>query len=603
MKTWQATLYASSIILALTFGAAAQEEATFNAPETPEVVPGEYIVKYEEGAEMGLAASALEDQGITVIDTLPLIGAQVVRIDASADALSLQAQAASLPGVEYIEPVYRVFALIDPSDTQYGQQWGFPKIKANLAWDELNDANQVVVAVIDTGVDYNHPDLTGNLWKNPFEIPANNTDDDNNGVIDDVFGANFVNPTTSGDPFDDNKHGTHVSGTIGAVTNNGAGVAGTSWKVKIMGLKFLAANGSGTTVGAIRAIEYGIKMEADIMNNSWGGGGFSQALADAIGKANDAGILFVAAAGNNNIDNDVTPFYPAGYNVANVVSVMATDQNDAKANFSHRGATSVDLAAPGVAILSTTPGNTFSTFNGTSMATPHVSGAAALLEAQDSTRDAAALKKLLMDTVDVIPALSGTSVTGGRLNLAKALEVGRVPGDPCVGGHARIAYNEFFWSSNLAFNTNSNILSVDFKLPAPMIIDISVDGSGRRVSGLGKTTFRTGVYDQPPANVMWTGSYRRGSFTANETNQTISSSFAIPMAAGNHTIYWKLWLTGEKIALDSGTLTVRAFPCSAGGKLVLSTAMEDSETIDPEAAAARETTREDEAGDSVTTVD
>src|SRR5690606_1467341 len=222
-----------------------------------------------------------------------------------------------------------------------------------------------------------HPDLAANMWTNTGEVPGNGIDDDGNGVADDVHGANFVPTVATGDPMDDNGHGTHVAGTIGAVTNNHLGVAGVNWETRIMALKFLSASGSGTTAGAIRAIEYAIANGANIMNNSWGGGGFSRALEDAIREAHDAGILFVAAAGNSSQNNDTNPFYPASYDVPNVMSVMATDQDDDKAGCSHFGLASVGLGAPGVGILSTTPGGSFDSFNGTSMASPHVAGAAA----------------------------------------------------------------------------------------------------------------------------------------------------------------------------------------------------------------------------------
>lgn len=173
------------------------------------------------------------------------------------------------------------------------------------------DSANLVVAVINTGVDYRHPDLAANMWTNPGEIPANGIDDDGNGATDDVCGANFVDAAVTGNPMDDNRHGTHVAGTIGAVTNNALGVSGVNWTTQIMALKSLSGSGGGTTAGAIRAIDYGIKMDVDIMNNSWGGGGFSRALEDAIRAADAEGILFVAAAGNSNSDNDANPHYPS----------------------------------------------------------------------------------------------------------------------------------------------------------------------------------------------------------------------------------------------------------------------------------------------------
>ena len=215
----------------------------------------------------------------------------------------------------------------------------------------------VLVGVIDTGVDYNHPDLAANIWTNPGEIAGNGIDDDGNGYIDDVHGYDFVN--NDGDPMDDNGHGTHFSGTIGGVGNNGIGVAGVNWNVKIMALKFLDSGGSGSTANAVAGVQYATMMGVDVTSNSWGGGGFSQALYDAIDAAGAANIAFVAAAGNNGANNDTSPAYPAAYDLPNIISVAATDDNDELASFSNYGAASVDLGAPGVDILSTLPGNQY----------------------------------------------------------------------------------------------------------------------------------------------------------------------------------------------------------------------------------------------------
>lgn len=331
--------------------------------------------------------------------------------------------------VLYAEPNYVVTAAAVPNDPRFAELYGLDNngqtggtsdadIDAPEAWD-TQTGTDVVVAVIDTGLDYNHEDIVGNVWTNPGEIANNGIDDDNNGYIDDVMGWDFVNGDN--DPFDDNNHGTHVSGTIAAVGNNAIGVAGVNWSARIMPLKFLSARGSGTTADAISALDYAVMMGARISNNSWGGGAFSQALYDTILAAQNAGHLFVAAAGNNGVDTDITPSYPASYDLDNIVSVAATDNNDLLATFSNFGAVSVDLGAPGVAILSTTPANTYSSFSGTSMASPHVAGVAALLLAEDPSLDVMGLKAVLMDNVDPIAALAGLTVTGGRLNAANSL--------------------------------------------------------------------------------------------------------------------------------------------------------------------------------------
>jgi PKD repeat protein len=299
-------------------------------------------------------------------------------------------------------------------------------IDAPEAWDiETGNSNDVVIAVIDTGVDYDHEDLAANMWLNEHELNGVvGVDDDGNGYIDDIKGWDFF--SDDNDPDDENGHGTHCSGTIAAEGNNGRGVVGVSWNAKIMPLRFLGPDG-GSTSDAILAIEYATMMGVDIMSNSWGGGGYSVALEDAISAANDAGILFVAAAGNAGTDNDVYPHYPSSYNVPNVISVAATDSFDNLAYFSNYGLISVDLGAPGVSIYSTLPGNSYGSYSGTSMATPHVAGAVALIKAQYPELSSDRIKARLLGSVDTIPSLSGKTVTGGRLNAYNALEPDNTP--------------------------------------------------------------------------------------------------------------------------------------------------------------------------------
>jgi len=348
-------------------------------------------------------------------------------VDAKAMAERLQRN----PSVELVEPNYIVSANVLPNDPDLSLLWGLNNIgqsggtaDADIdtpeAWDiETGATAPVLVAVIDTGVDYNHDDLKDNMWINPGEIAGNSIDDDDNGYIDDVYGYDFSN--NDGDPYDDHSHGTHVAGTIAARGDNGLGITGVSWGAKIMAVKFLSGSGSGTTADAVDAVLYAAAMGARITNNSWGGGGYSQALEDAIRTAHEANSLFVAAAGNSNSNNDLYPHYPSSYDVPNVFAVAATDHNDQRASFSSYGATTVDLGAPGDDIYSTTPGQSYGYKSGTSMATPHVTGAAAVVLAQNPDLTAEGVKALLMDTVDPLSGLAGLTVTGGRLNLNNAL--------------------------------------------------------------------------------------------------------------------------------------------------------------------------------------
>ncbi len=262
-------------------------------------------------------------------------------------------------GVIEVVPNYKVRIFQIPNDPEYPQQWAMDKISAPDAWNVATGSNSVVVAVVDTGVDYNHEDLIPNMWVNPYEIPGNGIDDDNNGYVDDVYGVDVVNG--DGDPMDDNGHGTHVAGIIGAVGNNGTGIAGVNWNVKIMAVKALGAGGVGDIASVIDALNYVLEMKRKgvnivVVNASYGCEGCQPAPdRDIIAALGAEGVIFVTAAGNSGSDNDTVPTYPASYDLDNIIAVAAVDSNDNLAPFSNYGATSVDIAAPGVNIYSTYP--------------------------------------------------------------------------------------------------------------------------------------------------------------------------------------------------------------------------------------------------------
>ncbi len=319
----------------------------------------------------------------------------------------------ALPQIRYAEPNFIVFQTQQPDDPNFGLLWGMLNINAPQAWDIATDASQVLVAVIDTGIDYNHPDLKHNIWRNPQRVPCNAGDPPC--LICPVFrGCDYVNGDD--DAMDDRGHGTHVAGTIGARGNNGIGVTGVAWRVQLVPIKFLDAGGFGTTADACKAIDFAIRIGADVANNSWVCGTASLALAEVIEEAADAGMLFVAAAGNAGVNTDVVGFYPADYASRNVISVAAIDMGNKLASFSNYGISTVDLGAPGVNIFSTWPGNRYAYLSGTSMATPHVVGTAALVRARQPFMDVRSLKALLLDNVTPEEALQGVTVTGGRLN-------------------------------------------------------------------------------------------------------------------------------------------------------------------------------------------
>jgi subtilisin family serine protease len=421
----------------------------------PSFRPGVVLVKLRSGASTESAQVLFRARGAASSRrfkrprTLPASAVDRwwrVNLTPGQDARAALSQLVANPLVETAEMDARISIASLPDDPGFSQLWGLNNtgqtggtadadVDAPEAWN-IETGTGVMVGVIDTGIDYTHPDLAANVWTNPLEIPGNGIDDDNNGYVDDVHGYDFVN--RDGDPMDDHGHGTHVAGTIAAVANNGIGVAGVSWHAKVMALKFLDAGGYGYASDAVDALNYATDMGAKITNNSWGGGEYSTALRDAIAAANSAGAVFVAAAGNYSSNNDTTPFYPAGYEGPNVIVVAATDSNDGLASFSNFGRKTVLLGAPGVGIYSTVPAvgasccsspTRYATLSGTSMAAPHVSGAAALLISHYPGLTPAQVRQRLAFSGDTVPALTSTTVSGRRLSLVGMLEQDDVPPD------------------------------------------------------------------------------------------------------------------------------------------------------------------------------
>jgi len=414
-----------------------------------ERVPGELLVKLkgEKSAQQFFAQKGL---AVSLKRQVKLSygGLFVVKVNAGDKSLeSAMNDLKNLPEVEFAEPnfIYRVGAPMTanytpralsindaPNDPRFGELWGILNTGSNepggtsrgtsgadsnatRAWELTKGSKDVKIAIIDTGIDYNHSDLKENIWTNQAELNGKpGVDDDGNGFVDDVHGYDFAN--NDGDPLDGHGHGSHCAGTIAAVHDNGVGVAGVMSEATLVAVKFLSDAGSGTTEDAVRAIDYATGLNVDIMSNSWGGGGFSQALKDAITRAQDKGILFVAAAGNSSTDNDTTPHYPSSYDVSNVISVAAHTAQDSLASFSCYGRRSVHVAAPGHNILSTVKNNGYAVYSGTSMATPHVSGALGLLVAKEGRLPVAEVRERLMATSEPIRAYRRKTVSGGRLN-------------------------------------------------------------------------------------------------------------------------------------------------------------------------------------------
>lgn len=400
---------------------------------------------------MSVQAMANREAGSRVVHDLSTSGAMGMQVVHVTDTSLKNAMKVyeNNPDVLYVEPDYKIsLSPVEksassgpgqasystasgwPDDPGFSLQWGLENtgqapfygkpgadISAKTAWGATTGSSTVTIALIDTGVDYNHPDLAANIWKNSGEY-LNGADDDGNGYIDDIRGWNFV--SKNNDPMDDNGHGTHCAGTLAAIGNNGIGTAGVGWNLKIMPLKFLDSKGNGYTSDAISAILYATQKGIPIISCSFSGPGESQALKEVIDSSS---ALFICAAGNSGASSDISPQYPAAYPSSQIISVAASTSSDTLASFSNYGTSSVDLAAPGETIYSTTRAGGYSYLSGTSMAVPYVTGTAALLKTLNPSLTTAQIKSRILGSVDIIPALSGKVATGGRLNAAKALGI------------------------------------------------------------------------------------------------------------------------------------------------------------------------------------
>ncbi len=439
-----------AMLVALSAGtakAADEERPTFPTRGDTEFAEDQIIVVLEEEATQADLAALNRRNDARTEENLPRSDVNVVDLPRDLSVREAVRRYEASPDVEYAEPDFLLqpAQTVSPDDPYYprlygpnntGQTGGTPDADADgpEAWAITTGSPTTVVAVIDEGVDINHPDLENNTWVNTDEVPANGVDDDRNGYVDDVNGYDFYNDDASvydPDPITGggDDHGTHVAGTIAAQGNNGIGVTGVNWRAGIMVLKFLGPDG-GYTSDAVEALNYAVANGAKISNNSWGGGGYSQALLDAIKRADSKGHLFVAAAGNAGKNSDSTPFYPASYESPNIISVAATDDRDTLASFSNYGASTVDLAAPGVSILSTLPAKSYGWYSGTSMATPHVTGVAALIKSEAPTQDDGQIKARILEYAEPKDSLQGKTVTGGRLNAFASLTQTAAPAAP-----------------------------------------------------------------------------------------------------------------------------------------------------------------------------
>ncbi|MCO6430939.1 MAG: S8 family serine peptidase [Deltaproteobacteria bacterium] len=403
---------------------------SLSASAAPKAVPGELLLVPKAAAVSKSAADRLSQSGVLPGGVIK-VQAQSAAFDGikgdSAELHSLEEKCGSalasrnLSREDYwCEPNFIFETAALPADTHSGLMYSIGSMKLSSAWDQTTGSEEIVVAVIDSGAELDHEDLKANLWINPGEIAGNMIDDDGNGFVDDVHGFNFVDSGLP--PTDELGHGTHVAGIIGAEANNGAGIAGVAWNVRLMTLKFIGGDGFGTTTAAIQAIDYAVANGARVINASWGSAGSnSKALEQAIVRARDAGVLFVAAAGNNSQNLDIKPFYPASFELSNVVSVAAIGQDDRLAGFSNYGPGSVDIAAPGAGVVSTYLGGGYAYLSGTSMAAPQVAGVAALMLSVNQALLPHELKALMVQSSEASQLLAAATRSGGKVDASLAI--------------------------------------------------------------------------------------------------------------------------------------------------------------------------------------
>ncbi len=441
-----------------------------------EAVPGEYVVRLKNNTLQVSRAQLSQILHATIKSVIPSLNVVVVKRATFETTDSAIQNLKSISIVQIAEPNYIYKINRTPNDPLYTQLWGMKNsgqndsqgavgvegvdIDVEKAWDIETGSNKTIVAIIDTGIDFDHPDLKDNIWTNEKEASGvAGVDDDGNGVIDDIHGYNAI--TGKGDAKDDHGHGSHCAGTIGAKGNDGKGIVGVNWDVQLMAVKFLDSNGSGNLEDAIKAIDYATKMGAKVMSNSWGGGEFSDTLQEVIKKSNAAGALFVAAAGNDASDNDTTPSYPASFEVDNVLVVAAINNKGILADFSNYGKKTVGIAAPGVNIYSST-GGAYDSWSGTSMATPHVSGVAALLWSHEPQLTNAEVKQRLLLTARPLAGLHNKTSTGGMIDAYNALSNTVPPPDPNDPSNWESVPAAYASASPYLSNTNeTTVVTVD----------------------------------------------------------------------------------------------------------------------------------------------
>jgi subtilisin family serine protease len=495
MKRFHIPVIALAIILAaVIYGSSAYSQGDRLRPAR---VEGQILVKMRPEVGRGFEPDLIRDQ------VLPGRGARVASLDVGVEqggglylveldrGITVEeaiARALEDPRVEYAEPNHLLYTAAIPNDTFFDRQWGLFNTGANFGkpgadigatrlWDTTQGSDDIVAAVIDTGIDVAHPDLAANIWVNTREVPGNGVDDDGNGFVDDRNGWDFADNDSNPD-FGLDFHGTHVAGTVGAVGNNNLGVTGVAWRVKIMALKFIRGR-SGDAANAVKAINYAVDQKkrgvnVRVINASWSGDEASNSLRKAIKRAGDQGILFVCAAGNGGSDSrgddiDVIPEYPAAWSteVSSIVTVAALDRADKLAGFSNYGRKTVSVGAPGVDVFSTVPGGGYASLNGTSMATPHVAGSAVLILSQSPDLTPSQVRDRIVSRSERVLTLASKSVSSARMNVFNA-STNAAPAPPSLGINEVAANKKKLTIDGLGFVSSSTLIEIN-GVPAPKV--------------------------------------------------------------------------------------------------------------------------------------
>jgi len=499
-------------------------------------ISNQYLVKFRVGLATADVLTLLSDSGLKMTREFPQISWIVAESKLPLSDVQINA-IKQRPQILHFEKNQIWKAIAAPTDPRYSEQNNMARLNLEQAWDLATGSSSVVVAVSDTGISKGHPDLKNRIWSNPNEIPGNGVDDDGNGFVDDTWGWNFAG--SNNNPDDENSHGTHCSGIIGAEANNGEGISGVNWDVRFMAVQFLTKEGSGSSDDGIGTILYAADNGAQVLSMSWGGGGFTQALEDALNYAAEKGVLLVAAAGNDSADGDTEPHFPSAYDVPGLVAVASSAGVGQLSSFSNYGLTTVDLAAPGSSILSSILDGNYKRYSGTSMATPMVAGVAALVLSKYPNTDVNTLRNALFNAIDERTAYDGKIATSGDLNAYKALkqfdEGFQVwPSKLTIGQEREHQFTAFGAQGNVVWSvsdTSIATVSSDGTVTGKELGNVDVSATDATGTTVSTTWVRIVEASSEPGGCFGLGLPIGGKATSVDTVNALCS-FALPLVFG-----------------------------------------------------------------------